>query len=889
MLHFLLPPRDRYRREWWWLTWVWVVVGGLLVVALVAERQNIAASERTRLTQQASVIRDNLTRQLQTIDKGLSSVLDVIAETRGGSAGVERVQGRIQALADAMVGVGSIQWINGQGIIQASNHARLIGRDFSTRAYFQAAQHGKVLNTLVVGEPFEPEPGMWVLPIARPVVSPEGEFDGVVVMSLYPGDFSTLLRSVLYAPDMYATVIHPLGWRFLWQNPDGTDTQELLRKPSAMLRQFQTSGAQQAVLQGLLRPDEPERLVAITLVQPEGLTMSHPLVVAVGRMVPAIFASWRTTVWVAVAFYVLVGVVVVFGLRFMQQNLRRQEQFLHDKDQALSSLWHAVLVATGQGVWDANLQTGQVYFSSAWKAQLGYEDEEISNTLAEWTMRVHPDDLARTQAAWAECANGQDDYDCVYRLRSKEGRYRWVQGKGRVLSRNAQGAAVRVVGTNTDVSEERRLRERFEHLTQNVPGMIYQFQLESDGTSHFPYVSKGGEDIYGFSANLKLPPTGSKAGSVIHPDDALRIAKTIVESAQQLSLWREEYRVCLPNRGERWVSGVARPQQLTGGAVLWHGYIQDITEQKQQAMALEEAQRMLEHLVHAMPVALCIVDETRHIYFRNQRFLDYFGYTEAVVNTMDEWAVRAYPDPAYRSQVGHEWQQALAHARTHDGYIPSQEYRITAHNGQVLTTAIGGVQFGNSLLVTFVDRTAEQAYSETLEKMAFVDALTGLPNRRQFDQALQAEWQRGMRSGQPLALLLMDIDFFKQYNDLYGHLGGDACLQAVAKVLPSAMGRSYDLVARYGGEEFVCLLPECNLAGAHAKAQALCAAVRALQIPHAGSSVAPHVTISVGVAAWVPSAQASAEQLLAQADTHLYAAKEAGRNQVNDGNYEKVS
>ena len=135
--------------------------------------------------------------------------------------------------------------------------------------------------------------------------------------------------------------------------------------------------------------------------------------------------------------------------------------------------------------------------------------------------------------------------------------------------------------------------------------MIYQFQMESDGTSHFPYVSKGGEDIYGFSANLKLPPSGRKASSVIHPDDALRVAKTIVESAQQLTLWRQEYRVCLPERGERWVSGVARPQPLESGAVLWHGYIQDITEQKHQAMELEEAQRMLQHLLHAMPVALC--------------------------------------------------------------------------------------------------------------------------------------------------------------------------------------------------------------------------------------------------------------------------------------------
>ena len=136
---------------------------------------------------------------------------------------------------------------------------------------------------------------------------------------------------------------------------------------------------------------------------------------------------------------------------------------------------------------------------------------------------------------------------------------------------------------------------------------------------------------------------------------------------------------------------------------------------------------------------------------------------------------------------------------------------------------------------------------------------------------------------------MIDIDFFKQYNDLYGHPGGDACLRAVAKVLRGAMGRSYDLVARYGGEEFVCLLPECTLEGASAKAQALCQAVRALQLPHGGSKVGQHVTISVGVAALVPGAEQTSDQLLALADARLYCAKEAGRNRINDGSCEKVS
>jgi diguanylate cyclase (GGDEF)-like protein len=185
--------------------------------------------------------------------------------------------------------------------------------------------------------------------------------------------------------------------------------------------------------------------------------------------------------------------------------------------------------------------------------------------------------------------------------------------------------------------------------------------------------------------------------------------------------------------------------------------------------------------------------------------------------------------------------------------------------------------------VTFEDRTEQQAQSELLRKLAYMDGLTGVANRRHFDRVLQAEWRRCRRSHKPLALVMLDVDHFKPYNDVYGHQQGDKCLRAVAEVLRSGLGRSHDLVARYGGEEFVCLLPECDLAGARAKAQALCRAVQAMGLPHAGSQVARVVTLSAGVACQVPGADGAASALVALADAHLYRAKKAGRNQVDDG------
>jgi diguanylate cyclase (GGDEF)-like protein len=176
--------------------------------------------------------------------------------------------------------------------------------------------------------------------------------------------------------------------------------------------------------------------------------------------------------------------------------------------------------------------------------------------------------------------------------------------------------------------------------------------------------------------------------------------------------------------------------------------------------------------------------------------------------------------------------------------------------------------------------TQLSAQSEQLRSLAFVDGLTGVANRRHFDENLHAEWRRSRRDRVPLAMLMIDIDHFKLYNDQYGHQAGDVCLQAVARVLKESFGRSHDMVARYGGEEFACLLPASGMDGALAKAEELRAAVENLHIGHKSSPVAPVVTISVGVAAIVPDAEAHPDQLLAAADTALYAAKRDGRNRV---------
>ena len=167
--------------------------------------------------------------------------------------------------------------------------------------------------------------------------------------------------------------------------------------------------------------------------------------------------------------------------------------------------------------------------------------------------------------------------------------------------------------------------------------------------------------------------------------------------------------------------------------------------------------------------------------------------------------------------------------------------------------------------------------NEKLERMALSDGLTGIANRRLFDQTLQAEWLRGARSGNPLALLMIDIDYFKLYNDHYGHAGGDECLRRVAQALAGCSRRAGDLVSRFGGEEFAILLPGADGAAASKVAQSCLDAIRDEQIVHVTSSVGPWLSVSIGVASVKVNAARPALSLIERADAALYRAKHLGR------------
>ncbi|WP_050570790.1 diguanylate cyclase domain-containing protein [Dickeya zeae] len=169
-------------------------------------------------------------------------------------------------------------------------------------------------------------------------------------------------------------------------------------------------------------------------------------------------------------------------------------------------------------------------------------------------------------------------------------------------------------------------------------------------------------------------------------------------------------------------------------------------------------------------------------------------------------------------------------------------------------------------------------YMDNMRDIAWIDGLTGLHNRRRFDEMLHSYWDQCLREARPVTLLMMDVDFFKRYNDQYGHQAGDECLYRIAMAIKQNLRRPLDMCFRYGGEEFACLLPFTESGGGCQRAEAILQSVRQLAIPHQASDTAPFVTLSIGVDCQIPTADTGWETLLHNADSALYQSKALGRN-----------
>lgn len=254
--------------------------------------------------------------------------------------------------------------------------------------------------------------------------------------------------------------------------------------------------------------------------------------------------------------------------------------------------------------------------------------------------------------------------------------------------------------------------------------------------------------------------------------------------------------------------------------------------------------------------------------------------------SVQDWADRMHPEDR-------DWAVNFCVSQSKAGVDHEADYRALRKDGEyiwirdvvhVLRDEHGEVDS----LVGFMFDISERKRTEQrlielqreLEALSFKDGLTGIANRRRFDAVLEEEWANARRSHQPLSLVMIDIDYFKQYNDHYGHLQGDYCLKLVAKVLNGAVRRTHDFLARFGGEEFVLVLPETDAASALSVAERCRELIAREWIPHERSMAGMAITVSIGVGTVVPGPADQAESFIELVDRRLYQAKQRGRNTV---------
>ncbi|MDZ8259675.1 diguanylate cyclase domain-containing protein [Nostoc sp. ChiQUE01b] len=601
--------------------------------------------------------------------------------------------------------------------------------------------------------------------------------------------------------------------------------------------------------------------------------------------------------------------------------------------------WQYALEGNGDGVWDLNAETNEVFFSRGWKQMLGFAEDEIGNTLSEWEERVYVDDKARVIGEIIKHLYGEtQQYVSEYRIKCKDGTYKWILDRGQISSRAANGFPLRMLGTHTDITERKRMEEALREseqryrsvITAMAEGIVLQ---QSDG--RITTCNDSAEKILGLTADQMIGRTSiDPRWQAIHEDGTSFPGETH-PAVVTLRTGKPQFHVIMgvhkPDGSLTWISINSQPLFESDESKPYAAVTSftDITDRKQAQIALQQ-QTEREHMVYAIAqhirksldldeILNTTVAEVRNflqtdrvIIYRFNRDWSGVVVTESVAEGWQSILNMEITDSYFVKIQGQSYQESTlkvtpdiytaGFAPCHVELLEQLQVRaklvvpilqgdrllglLVAHHCsaprewqpweskllQQLATQVA-IAIGQSELYQQLQRANQQ-----LENLVMVDELTQIANRRCFDNRLNSVWQYLLREQGFVSLLLCDIDYFKQYNDTYGHATGDDCLRFIAKAFKQSVKRSRDLVARYGGEEFVVILPDTDSDGAFCVAQEIHKALEQLNIPHAASAVKHHVTLSIGIATVIPTPNMVSLDLIEAADQALYQAKANGRN-----------
>ncbi|MBF0235068.1 MAG: diguanylate cyclase [Desulfamplus sp.] len=563
------------------------------------------------------------------------------------------------------------------------------------------------------------------------------------------------------------------------------------------------------------------------------------------------------------------------------------------------------------------------YASSNVEQILGYSPEEMQHLNFLYTEIIHPHDVEGiVNELRHNIANHIDSFETSYRLRTKAGHYLWTYDFT-LLVRDEEGTLTGIRSYMYDQSArkqaeealrlaEERLEKTAYELTENIPiGTYTMVQPPQGGMARFAFMSSRFLELTGLTRE-EAASDPLKGFACVHPDDfdawvALN-AKVFTEKTPFFG----ETRVVA--HGEvRWITAESTPRTLADGTTVWEGVLADITDRKRAEEALSESLRRFNDLAAYVSVGVYVFwiradgrQEFEYVsdgwcamnHFRREDVLANSAVANDLIHPEELENFILLNQEVARERKRFHWEgRVVINGEVRFALVESNP--VFFDNGdsrwfgiqQDITERKKAADALHETNVALEKEVAERRILEEnlriktdmLEKLSMQDGLTGIPNRRYFDERASLEWRQATRSNSPLSLVMMDIDHFKLYNDHYGHAAGDVCLRRVAQTLMQSCTRPLDIVARYGGEEFVALLSQTDKEGALYLAEQMRAAVEELSIPHDYSSVCKVVTLSVGVATYGrESIKTDLLHLLQCSDQALYHAKKQGRNRVQE-------
>ncbi|MFB2971405.1 PAS domain S-box protein [Aerosakkonema sp. BLCC-F183] len=593
--------------------------------------------------------------------------------------------------------------------------------------------------------------------------------------------------------------------------------------------------------------------------------------------------------------------------------------------------WQLALRGNNDGIWDWNVKTNEVFFSTRWKSMLGYEDWEIANHLDEWEKRVYPEDIDSATAAIKDhFAKKTPFYISEHRVLCKDGTYKWILDRGQALW-DREGNPIRMTGSHTDITERKRAEEELRwkaallrsmtaasplafYVVDNRNGAILYFNhrfCEIWGIEHLEEQMQRGElksndiiahclpvllDVQAFTEFCK--PLQSEENRAVVEDEIAFIDGRIIRrfSAQirdesdryfgHLYIFedvtqRKQIEEALYQANEQLKASVDRLEQRNQEIV----QLGELSDVLQACLTVEEAYSAIAKLVQPlfpnMAGGIFITSPSRKL-----------------VEMVASWGTSLVSQQMFAPNECWALRRGREHSVTdaHSGLLCKHIHSHPAESlcvpmmaqGEAIgmlhlsTQAEGQLTQAKQILARTVSEHIAMALAnlklrETLQHQSIRDVLTGLFNRRYLEESLEREIHRAKRKQQSLGIIMLDVDHFKQFNDTFGHDAGDAVLRELGLLLQKQI-RASDIACRYGGEELTVILPETSLEDTRKRAEQLRLAVKHLSVQHHGQLLGA-ITLSLGVAVF-PDCGNTGEEIIQAADAALYRAKKQGRDRV---------